>query len=79
MKYVVLFIVMVVAIGVWRGRRRGDAAPDEERRAPPRTPPESPQDIVACARCGMHIPRTEALMLGSKAYCCAEHRQEGPA
>lgn len=76
MKYLVLFIVLVVAIGVWRGRRQGDAASPPQ---PERAPPPGPQDIVACARCGMHIPRTEALVLGSQAYCCAEHRQQGPA
>ena len=41
--------------------------------------PALPQDMPACAHCGTHIPKAEALMLGKHAYCCAEHRRLGPA
>jgi len=71
MKYLVLLVVLVVAIGIWRGRRAKDAAPQ--------TPRALPQDMLACAHCGVHIPRSEALVLGSQAYCCPEHRRLGPA
>ncbi len=75
MKYLVLLVVLVVAIGVWRSRRASDnTAP----KAPPR-PLALPQDMPACAHCGTHIPKAEALMLGNQAYCCAEHRRLGPA
>ena len=72
MKYLVLLVVLVVAIGIWRGRRAKDAAPQQ-------TPRALPQDMLACAHCGIHIPRSEALVLGSQAYCCPEHRRLGPA
>jgi len=75
MKYVVLLIVLVVAIGVWRSRRRSEEAASQARSEPP----GGPLDIVACAHCGTHVPRTEALMLGSQPYCSPEHRQEGAA
>ena len=71
MKYLVLLVVLVVAIGIWRGRRAKDAAPQ--------TPRALPQDMLACAHCGVHIPRSEAQVLGSQAYCCPEHRRLGPA
>jgi len=71
MKYLVLLVVLVVAIGIWRGRRAKDAAPQSHRALP--------QDMLACAHCGVHIPRSEALVLGSQAYCCPEHRRLGPA
>ncbi|TXH39637.1 MAG: hypothetical protein E6Q94_00805 [Burkholderiaceae bacterium] len=74
MKYLVLLIVLIVAIGLWRSRRVPDASP---RRPTP--PDRSPQDILACAHCGVHIPKAEALMLGDQAYCCAEHQRLGPA
>ena len=35
--------------------------------------------MLACAHCGVHIPQAEALMMGSQAYCSAEHRRMGPA
>lgn len=73
MKYLVLLVVLVVAIGIWRSRRRIDTSRD----TPPRL--ALPQDMLACAHCGTHIPQTEALMQGHRAYCSAEHRRQGPA
>ena len=64
MKYLVLLVVLVVAFGIWRSRR----APDTSEKKP------SPS-----AHCGIHIPQAEALMLGNRAYCCAEHQRLGPA
>jgi uncharacterized protein len=75
MKYLVLLIVVVVAIGVWRNRRVKEAAP---RPTPPR-PLALPQDMLACAHCGVHVPQAEALTTGAQAYCCAEHQRLGPA
>jgi uncharacterized protein len=79
MKYVVLLIVLVVAIGVWRSRRRSEEAASQAQSRARSEPPGGPLDIVACAHCGTHVPRTEALMLGSQPYCSPEHRQEGAA
>lgn len=73
MKYLVLLVVLVVAIGIWRSRRQSDATS-----AAPATR-ALPQDMLACAHCGIHVPRTEALLAGPHAYCCAEHQRRGPA
>jgi len=39
--------------------------------------------MVACAHCGLHLPRSDALVLGNASrpayYCSAEHRAQGPA
>ena len=73
MKYLVILVVLVLVYAWLRGQRRVD-------KQPPRQPPlPAPQDTVACAHCGVHIPQAEALMLGSQAYCSAEHRRMGPA
>jgi uncharacterized protein len=74
MKYLVLLVVLVVAIGIWRGRRAPGAASSK-----PSSPLALPQDMLACAHCGVHVPQAEALMVGPQAYCCAEHRRLGPA
>ena len=73
MKYLVLLVVLVVAFGIWRSRR----ALETSEKKP--SPLALPQDMLACAHCGIHIPQAEALMLGTQAYCCAEHRRLGPA
>lgn len=73
MKYLVLMVVLVVAIGIWRSNR---ATPKEPRAAKAR-PPALPQDMVACAHCGLHVPRADALLQGGQAYCSTEHQRLG--
>lgn len=76
MKYLLLLVVLVVAFGIWRSRR---AAGPADQRASFAQPAALAQDMLACAHCGVHVPHSEALLLGDKAYCCAEHRRLGPA
>lgn len=73
MKYLLLFLVLAIAYGMWRGKRR--QPPPAAR---PGHRPQLPQDMVACAHCGLHLPRTEALAHGGHYYCCAEHRPSAP-
>ena len=75
MKYLVLLVVLVVAFGIWRSRRANDAAATADRA--PRAL-ALPQDMLACAHCGVHVPQAEALLSGAHAYCCAEHQRLGP-
>lgn len=82
MKYILVLLVLVIAVGIWRNNRR--RAEQVQRPAAQReTRLQPPQDMVACAHCGLHLPRSDALMLGHAAqlayYCCAEHRAQGPA
>jgi uncharacterized protein len=77
MKYLVLLVVLVVAVGIWRSRRASDGPQPSARAAQP--PREAlPQAMLACAHCGVHLPQAEALMEGSRPYCSAEHRRLGP-
>ena len=71
MKYLVLLVVLVLGYAWWRGQRRAESPPP---RCP--TPAATPQDMVACAHCGVHLPRSEALTHGPRTYCCAEHQRE---
>ena len=66
-----LFRLILLALGVWliltllrQYRRSIDAPP-----APP-----APQDMVRCAKCGVHLPRGESLARDGRYYCCADHR-----
>ena len=72
-----LVILLTILAGVWlvkrSMKRRQDAAAPQRAGAPRQLP------MLACAHCGIHIPQAEALMLGSEAYCCAEHQRLGPA
>ena len=33
------------------------------------------EDMVRCAQCGVHMPRSESLMSGQSFYCTPEHRR----
>ena len=37
--------------------------------------PSLGQDMVACDRCGLHIPKAEAVVKESRYYCCQEHSE----
>ena len=33
------------------------------------------EDMVRCAQCGLHLPKSESVPSESAFYCCAEHRR----
>jgi uncharacterized protein len=77
MKY--LLVLFVVAIGLWlvNKRLRGPARREPRPTAPPGGP-KLPDAMLACAHCGLHLPATDALRDGDKAYCSDAHRRLGP-
>lgn len=73
MKFILVLAVLLVAFYVWRNNRKPD------RPAPPAAPsqPEPPQlEMVRCAVCGLHLPKTDAITTNAGAYCSNEHRQQ---
>ena len=69
MKFVLLAIVVVALVWMLRGGLR--------RAHPPRRPSSSatPQAMLSCAQCGIHLPRDEALPGRGGVFCGAEHRE----
>ena len=68
-----LVVLLVVLFGVWlwrRGRRLHAPGP------PPARPGTTAQPMVACARCGVHVPQSAAVMGRQGVYCCPAHRRE---
>jgi uncharacterized protein len=66
-------LVVLVVLAVWLIRRAWLRASARETREKP--PLQG--DLVACARCGMHLPRAEAHLAGGLAYCGEEHARLG--
>ncbi len=66
----VLIIALAVALLLWlmfgRAPRRG--------KPPGGTTRGAAEDMVSCAQCGVHLPRSEALAARSLHYCSAAHR-----
>jgi uncharacterized protein len=65
-----LVLIVLVVFAVWLVRRALRRPP-----APPGAPLEG--DLVACARCGVHLPRVEAREAGGRLYCGEEHARLG--
>ncbi|HEX7888815.1 MAG TPA: PP0621 family protein [Ramlibacter sp.] len=73
MKYLLLIVVLVIAYMMWRNARIERKGPPSAR---PPGPADGPQEMVACAACGVHLPRTDALPgPDGRLYCCQDHRQ----
>lgn len=67
------FLLLALAIYLaWRWTQRASAPP---RRARPQE--LEAQAMVSCAKCGLHVPRIEALPVGERYYCCEDHRRSG--
>lgn len=72
MKYLV--IVLVVAVLVWlarSGRRRVERQGSGARRETA----SGAEPMVSCAHCGLHLPRSDALVADGAYYCDEAHRE----
>ena len=68
----ILLGLAVLAV-VWLVRR---ALRERRGGAPPAA--GVPGELVACAHCGVHLPRAEARSAAGGAYCSEEHARLGP-
>ena len=70
MKYLLLFALVFVAYLLWRNGRLA-----ARKSRPPPHAPGTPQDMVRCPICGVHLPRSDAVP-GQRGifYCSNEHR-----
>ncbi|MBX3599800.1 MAG: hypothetical protein KIS83_05745 [Rubrivivax sp.] len=77
----ILVLVVVVLLVAWLliGRRR---SPPDDAAAPPRSgraKKPDPQALLACAHCGVQLPRAEALFdAAGRPFCSDAHRLAGP-
>ncbi|MEY4754386.1 MAG: hypothetical protein RJA44_2061 [Pseudomonadota bacterium] len=67
---------------LWRSTRQPSRTDTSAREVQLRRQPgaaASPQAMLACARCGVHLPAAEALCdVDGQPYCSAAHRDAGP-
>jgi len=75
MKFVIVLVAVVALVWLLLGGR-SRAARGPVRRAPsaPKGPARAAEGMVACAHCGIHLPQSEALSLGTRVFCSAAHR-----
>lgn len=75
---VLVLLAIVVGLVWWvssrvRGAKRSARRPDATSDG---TPPV--RDMIACAHCGVHLPRDEAVVEGERLFCGDAHRRLGP-
>jgi len=69
LKFLLLALVILVVYFLYNANKRKAASP-------PRPPAAaSAEDMVRCAQCGVHLPRSESLAAGERFYCTPEHRR----
>jgi uncharacterized protein len=86
MKYLVLVAILAVVVGLMLGFKRKLPGRAEK---PAQTPPQqrkksqptekTPQAMLACAHCGLHLPQADASFdVAQRPYCSDAHRLAGP-
>jgi uncharacterized protein len=46
------------------------------KQAPKQDMPGAAEEMVRCAQCGVHLPKSESIMAGGNFYCSDAHRRE---
>ena len=80
---VLILVALVVGLAMWflKGRRLGGppAAPGNAPGKSGKSGKPEPAAMVACAHCGVHLPRPEANFdPEGRPYCGEAHRVAGP-
>jgi uncharacterized protein len=73
----ILVLGILVYLIVSRMRRGADRAVPPPRKPPARPASGVPEDMVRCAVCGVHLPRSESFTTAGQFYCTDEHRRIG--
>jgi len=71
MKYALILGLVLVVIWLWRSSRKKMASPPAARAQVAKS-----TEVVACAVCSVHLPRTDAVAGKHGLYCSAAHRQQ---
>lgn len=75
MKYLLVIVVVGVVLWLMIGKPRRAAEVRRKEAAAPRLP----QQMVACAHCGVHLPDGDAVRdAAGRSYCGEAHRLAGP-
>lgn len=76
---VLILVAIVVGVALWLLKLRRPAVPPPTKGGRPSKPGAVPATMVACAHCGVHLPRPEATFdAEGRSYCGEAHRVAGP-
>lgn len=64
-----IFLFAVIAVVYWLLK-------SYLKQPPQNSAPETSEDMVRCSQCGVHLPKSEAILVGGEFYCSEAHRRE---
>ena len=64
-----ILIIVIIALIYWLLKSYSRKAHKQDE--PPKT-----QDMVSCAHCGIHLPKSESVLLEGKYYCSTAHSRD---
>ena len=76
-KILLLLAVVAIVYALLRNYKRVIARQQESDRTGDPAPVSS-EDMVQCARCGIHLPRSEGFLEQGRFFCTDDHRRLGP-
>jgi len=77
MKYLLVAALVLVVFWLWRNNRDTDRKDAAANRAPASPKPGTAvTEIVACEVCGVHLPKSDALIGDKGIYCSDAHRRQ---
>ena len=72
-----LIKLLLLAVGVWLIysilKNYARSVDRDERDVPS---PPAQEDMVRCAQCGVHLPKSESILSRGEFYCSEEHRRQ---
>ena len=63
-----LFLLMAIAVVVYLLLK------SYRKNVPQQDTPPLAEDMVRCAQCGVHLPKSESILVGGNFFCGVEHR-----
>lgn len=70
-KLILLLFLGLLAYLAYKGFRRSSRNNEQVSQQ------QGPERMVACARCGVHLPESEAVQAEGRHFCSEEHRRLG--
>ncbi|MDH2915569.1 MAG: PP0621 family protein [Gallionella sp.] len=65
-----LFLFAVIVAVYWLLKTYRKQSPKQD------APATSSEDMVRCAQCGVHLPKSEAIQSSGNLFCSEAHRRE---
>ena len=75
----IVLIILVLFVARVAGRMAAQRQAGPKKKAQSDAAPPALESMVRCAHCGIHLPRSEALLQNDQTWCSADHARLGPA